>query len=34
MGINLTGGRQANITGLPLAWNAGDIGVTEPVLTG
>jgi hypothetical protein len=34
MGINPTGGRKASIIGLPLAWNAGGIGVKEPVLTG
>ena len=30
--INLTGGRKASIIGLPLAWNAGGIGVKEPAL--
>ncbi len=29
MGIALTGGRKASIIGLPLAWNAGGIGVKE-----
>jgi len=34
MSIALTGGRKASIIGLPLAWNAGGIGVKEPVLIG
>jgi hypothetical protein len=34
MGIALTGGRKASIIGLPLAWNAGGIGVKEPALIG
>jgi hypothetical protein len=33
-GIALIGGRKANIIGLPLAWNAGGIGVKEPALIG
>jgi hypothetical protein len=32
MGIALTGGRKASIIGLPLAWNAGGLGVKEPAL--
>jgi hypothetical protein len=31
--IALIGGRKASIIGLPLAWNAGGIGVKEPALT-
>jgi hypothetical protein len=34
LGIALTGGRKASIIGLPLAWNAGGIGVKEPALIG
>lgn len=34
MGIALTGGLQASTIGLPLARNAGGIGVKEPVLSG
>ena len=34
MGIALTGGRKVSIIGLPLAWNAGGIGVKEPALIG
>ena len=34
MRIALTGGRKASIIGLPLAWNAGGIGVKEPALIG
>jgi hypothetical protein len=34
LGIALTGGRKASIIGLPLAWNAGGIGVKEPASIG
>jgi hypothetical protein len=34
LGIALTGGRKASIIGLPLAWNAGGIGVKEPAFIG
>ena len=30
--ISLTGGRKANIIGLPLAWNAGGIGANPPAI--
>jgi hypothetical protein len=32
-GYLLTGGLQASTIGLPLGWNAGGIGVKEPVLS-
>jgi hypothetical protein len=34
MVINLTGGPKASIIGLPMAWNAGGIGVNQPALIG